>query len=68
MKLLKLKDAGKTLARPVSRQTLRNWNRRGLHGVRLPLTRIGGRLYCDPEELRRFTAAVAEAIDAGAPH
>jgi hypothetical protein len=47
--------------RPVDPSTLWRWASRGLHGVRLPIVRVGGTACTSREALRKFLADVEAA-------
>lgn len=43
----------------VTRQTVRNWIARGVRGVRLKASQVGGKVRVDRAEVERFQAALA---------
>jgi len=49
--------------KPISVSTVRRWIRYGIRGVRLEITRVGGRIYVTIEALERFL----EALSSGGP-
>ncbi len=52
--LIPLKDAAAHCPRPVHYQTLRNWTRKGVRGVKLESHWIGGREFTSRSALKRF--------------
>jgi hypothetical protein len=47
---------------PVQAQTLRLWATKGLHGHKLRVRRIGGRLFSTPAALREFLEATESGV------
>lgn len=66
--LLTLPEAAKTLPRRVHASTLWRWATRGIKGVKLQLTTIGGRRFLSPEALQEFLNGVRAVEQSGAAH
>ncbi len=61
--LLTLAQAMHELPNRPSPSTAWRWHRKGIHGVRLETTVVGGRRYTSREALDRFLSAVTSAAD-----
>lgn len=61
--LLTLSQAMHELPNRPSPSTAWRWYRKGVHGIRLETTVIGGRRYTSREALDRFLSAVTSAAD-----
>lgn len=65
--LMSLSEAARTLPHRPTPSTLWRWCRKGIKGIHLEYLRLGGRIFVEPEALRRFGLAVAAAYNDDLP-